>query len=65
MKRCIRQISEDIYRRAKENGGRISDVDVSAVWSRAEQVGYGIYGHKVYEQDGKYFVEYELGESCD
>lgn len=65
MKRCIRQISEDIYLRAKENGGRISDVDVSAVWSRAEQVGYGIYGNKVYEQDGEYFVEFELGESCD
>ena len=27
--------------------------------------GYGLYGTRVYEKDGKYFLNYNRGESCD
>jgi len=28
-------------------------------------MGYGLYGTKVYEKDGKYILWYERGDSCD
>lgn len=27
--------------------------------------GYGIYGERFYEKDGRYYVSYMLGDSCD
>lgn len=28
-------------------------------------MGYGAYGAKVKEDDGRYFLYYEMGDSCD
>ena len=28
-------------------------------------MGYGYYGHSVFEQNGKYYVQYKIGSSCD
>ena len=27
--------------------------------------GYGLYRTKVYEEDGKYILEFKIGETCD
>ena len=28
-------------------------------------MGYGYYGHSVFENNGKYYVQYKIGSSCD
>lgn len=28
-------------------------------------MGYGVYGARVYEEEGKYFISYSRGDSCD
>lgn len=33
--------------------------DVCILW------GYGLYGTRVYEKEGKYYLDYSRGESCD
>ena len=39
--------------------------DWSNIFSQSEVCGYGVYGERVREEDGKYFVEFYRGESCD
>ena len=65
MRSCEREISKEIYDRAKANHGYIAREDIDKVFDISEQLGYGIYGDQVTERDGKYFVCYERGESCD
>lgn len=60
-----REIPEEIYRRAMENHGSLSEEDKEKVWDRAERWGYGIYGYTVYEKDGKFYVDFSRGSSCD
>lgn len=31
----------------------------------AWEYGYGYYGHSVYEKDGKFYVAFKIGNSCD
>ena len=31
----------------------------------AIHMGYGVYGAKVFETDGKYWLTYDRGDSCD
>lgn len=43
----------------------IHEKDWSDIFDVAEVCGYGVYGERVREEDGKYFVEFYRGESCD
>ena len=43
----------------------IHENDWSNIFSQSEVCGYGVYGERVRDEDGKYFVEFYRGESCD
>ena len=59
----IREISKEVYDEAVLHHGYIQDR--SKVFTPAECFGYGIYNDRVFERDGKYYVNFEMGESCD
>ena len=61
----IREITKEIYERALQNRRYITDEDRKEVWDISDLCGYGIYGDQVYEEDGKYFVRYWRGNTCD
>lgn len=65
MRSCEREISKEVYDRARQNRGYITPEDTKNVFSVSELIGYGVYGDQVVERDGKYFVLYERGDSCD
>lgn len=60
-----REITKDIYERALTNRKYIISEDMNKVFNEAELCGYGIYRTQVFEEDGKYFVHYYMGASCD
>lgn len=61
-----REISKEVYERAKANGGYLTASDRKDVFSIAELCGYGIYGATAtQDEDGNYYVLYSRGESCD
>lgn len=60
-----KEISKDIYDRAKENRMYIVSEDMSKVFSISQLCGYGVYLPIVSEDNGKYYVNYYLGSSCD
>lgn len=53
-----REITEEEYKKALEEGPR-------SIVSEAVICGYGCYGATVSEYDGKYYLSYERGDSCD
>lgn len=59
MKTITKQITEEQYNKA------VNEHDVTGVFSQQEVCGYGVYNERYYAQDGKYFVSYQLGSSCD
>jgi len=69
MKRGLtKEISKEIYDNCKvfASGVRaLSDEDTKKVFSQSELLGYGIYNAYVHEKDGKYFIKYDQGDSCD
>ena len=60
-----REITKDQYDRAMQNRGYLTNADKDDVFSVAELCGYGVYGAIVFEKDGKYYVGYSIGDSCD
>ena len=60
-----REITKEIYERALQNGGYITDDDKNIVFMPFEIWGYGVYLPKVYKENDKYYVDYKLGSSCD
>ena len=60
-----RKISKSQYERAIQNGGYLTHFDMMTVFTDSERLGYGVYGGRVHEEDGAYFVSYRLGSSCD
>lgn len=65
MSRCEREITKEQYNRAKQNYGSITKDDVNDVFSESERLGYGVYSDYVYELDGKFYVSFLLGSTCD
>lgn len=55
----IKEITEEQYKKAT------IDHDTSDVFTMQEVCGYGVYCEHFYEQNGKYYVSYQLGSSCD
>ena len=43
----------------------IHEKDWSDIFDVSEVYGYGVYGERVREENGKYYVEFYRGESCD
>lgn len=65
MSRCEREITKEQYNRAKQNFGYIAKEDVCDVFTDSERLGYGVYSDSVYEENGKFFVAFLLGSTCD
>ena len=65
MSQYTKEINKDIYDRAKANGDYIKSEDMDKVFSISQLCGYGVYTPKVFEKDGKYYVSFYLGSSCD
>ena len=59
------EIGKEFYDRAMENGGHITKEDEYKLFSPSIIYGYGLYGTSVFERDGKYYVSYSCGDSCD
>lgn len=55
-----REISKEQFEAVK--AGQMSVYSFFYDW---ERFGYGIYSPHVIELDGKYFVSYYMGDSCD
>ena len=62
---CTREVTKEIYERAKENRGYMTDADKQEIFSPSLLYGYGVYGAKVYEENGKYICHYSRGNTCD
>ena len=65
MQREIKEITKEIYNHAKDNRNYITPGDRDKVFTISELCGYGVYGDQVFERDGKFYVSYLLGSSCD
>lgn len=65
MSSCEREITKEQYERAMKNNGYIADEDGKDIFTISEMCGYGVYLPIAFERDGKYFVSFELGSSCD
>lgn len=64
MREIEREIPKEIYERGVENGTITGD-DFTKVFRASEYMGYGVYSQHLFEKDGKYFVRFKLGDSCD
>lgn len=60
-----REISKEMYDRAKQNRDYLTQDDRVKVFNISERCGYGVYSPLVVEKDGKYYVSYYLGSTCD
>ena len=58
-KRITREITKEQYINATMNN------DANGIFTDQEVCGYGVYGERYFEQDGKCFVSFCLGDSCD
>ena len=59
MKRIKREITREQYI------GVIEDNDISEIFTTQELIGYGVYQRRFYEENGKYYADFMLGDSCD
>lgn len=60
-----KEITKEQYDRAMQNHGYITKDDRNKVFTVSEIYGYGVYGDKVTEDKGKYYVDYSIGSTCD
>lgn len=65
MTRHEKEITHEQYRRGVENHGYVDERDREDIFTDAERLGYGVYSDHVHERDGKFYVSYLLGDSCD
>jgi hypothetical protein len=61
----LREITAEQYERAKAKSGYLTEEDREIVFYPSELYGYGVYGGDVIERDGKYYVRFSLGSTCD
>ena len=60
-----REITAEQYERATHNHGYLLESDRRDVFSDSELYGYGVYGGTVFEEEGKHYVRFSLGSTCD
>lgn len=54
-----REITKEQYIEAVEHH------KARGIFTESEVMGYGVYDSKFYEENGKYYVDFTLGGSCD
>lgn len=62
------EITEEQYNEimeASDNRGFVPSHLETKYFSPAVLWGYGLYGDKVFKKDGKYYLWYKTGDSCD
>lgn len=57
MTKIKREITKEEFEQGKN--------DPYVLISDADKIGYGAYLAEVVEEDGKYFLKYDRGDSCD
>lgn len=65
MKTREREITREMYDRATEHHGYLTEEDKNEVFTVAELLGYGVYGAVVCRYGDRYVVRYQIGDSCD
>lgn len=65
MRSCTREITKEQYERIAQNGTYVSDEDKWIIFDASEIWGYGVYGARVYQSGDKYYVSYDIGNTCD
>lgn len=58
MQRVDKEITKEEYEQALKEGA-------DSLIPNWLFMSYGVYGSEVYEKDGKYYLYYSEGESCD
>ena len=59
------EISKEVYIRAKQNRGYITNEDKNRLFTPQQLCGYGVYSAIAYKENEKYYCSYYLGSSCD
>lgn len=52
------EISKEDYEKSKEKGA-------ASLISDSIKMGYGLYMCRTYEANGRYYLDYDRGDSCD
>lgn len=65
MESLTREITKEQYERGMKNNRCLTQEDRECVFNDSERLGYGVYGGTVSERDGKFYVDYSLGSTCD
>ena len=60
-----REITKEQYDKIMKDNNRFSNDILEEIFSQAELYGYGIYSPNAVEIDGKYYVSYWMGSTCD
>lgn len=65
MRSCTREITKEQYDKIDKSGTYVSDEDKWIIFDVSEIWGYGVYCARVYQSGDKYYVSYDMGETCD
>lgn len=65
MRKMTMEITKEVYDEAVKNNNFIPEERKVEVFGIGACYGYGIYFPRVFAKDGKYFVNYEMGNTCD
>lgn len=60
-----REISKEFYDQCVSKSKKDSREAVEKYLGMAITAGYGLYGYNFYEKDGKYYLKFTRGSSCD
>lgn len=60
-----REITKEQFNRALKHNRNLAESDRKAVFTVSELCGYGIYDTYVFERNGRYYVRFVIGSSCD
>lgn len=59
------EVTKEVYERAQQNRGYMVSEDQPKYFSASILCGYGLYGCRVREENGKYICSWMRGSSCD
>lgn len=65
MKDIEREISKELYDESIANGGYIPRDKRREFFGMSILMGYGLYDEHFIEKNGKYYIRYSIGDSCD
>ena len=49
----------------RAENGYLAQKDYEKVFDESERYGYGVYADHAYEENGEYYVAFDMGDSCD